>query len=386
VSFPHVRILFASTRGAGHVTPLLPFARALQRAGDHVLVAVPRSAAALVQRAGLDCRPCDDPPEDFLMQAIGGPGRATISRDDVVREVFGGAFPRALVPGLVRAVEEWRPDVVLRETHELGSALVAERFGIPIVRVGIMRADGERFGIPKAAAALAGLRAELGLRPDPDGAALLAGPLFTLVPSQLEDPDEPAAGDVHRFREVFATGRRLADFWGGDRRPLVYATFGSEVPRTERFPALYREVLAELKDVPARVLLTVGLHRDPAALGPLPANAHVERWVDQADVLPHAAAVVCHGGSGTVRASLTAGLPLVLVPFFADQPVNAKRAEELGAGIVLESSAGLAEAVRRVLSEPGFGASAQRVAAEVQALPSVEETPGVLRRVLAAAA
>jgi UDP:flavonoid glycosyltransferase YjiC (YdhE family) len=381
-----VRILFASTRGAGHVTPLLPFARALQRAGDQVVVAVPRSAAGLVERAGLDCWPCDDPPEDFLLKAIGGRTRVSISRDQVVREVFGGAFPRALVPGLVRAVEESRPDVILRETHELGSALVAARFGIPIVRVGIMRADGERFGIPKAAEALAGLRAELGLQPDPDGAALLAGPLFTLVPPQLEDPAEPADDDVHRFREVFATGRRLADFWGGDRRPLVYVTFGSEVPRTERFPDLYREVLRELAGVPARVLLTIGTQRSASELGPLPANAHVAQWIDQEDVLPHASAVVCHGGSGTVRATLTAGLPLVTIPFFADQPVNARRAEELGAGIVLESAAGLADAVRQVLWQPAHRQAAEAVAAEVRTLPTVDETPRILRRVLAAAA
>jgi hypothetical protein len=381
-----MRILFASTRGAGHVTPLLPFARALQRAGDQVAVVVPRSTAGLVERAGLECRPCDDPPEDFLLRAIGGRHRATISRDDVVREVFGGAFPRALVPGLVRTVEDWRPDVILRETHELGSALVAERFGIPIVRVGIMRADGERFGVPKAAAALAGLRAELGLAPDPDGAALLSGPLFTLVPHQLEDPAEPADDDVHRFREVFAGGRRLADHWGGDRRPLVYVTFGSEVPRTDRFPDLYRQVLQELAGVPARVLLTIGTQRDPGELGPLPPNAHVEQWVDQEDVLPHAAAVVCHGGSGTVRATLSAGLPLVTIPFFADQPVNARRTEELGAGIVLDGAAGLAEAVWEVLSQPAHRRAAEAVAAEVRALPTVDETPRILRQVLAAAA
>ena len=366
--------------------PLLPFARALQRAGDQVVVALPRSSAGLVERAGLECWPCDDPPEDFLLRAIGGRTRAAISRDDVVREVFGGAFPRALAPGLVNAVEQWRPEVILRETHELGSALVAERFGLPIVRVGIMRADGERFAMPKAAEGLAGLRAELGLPPDPDGAALLAGPLFTLVPQQLEDPAEPADDDVHRFREVFAGGRRLADHWGGDRRPLVYVTFGSEVPRTERFPDLYRAVLRELAGVSARVLLTIGTQRSPGELGPLPANAHVEQWVDQDAVLPHASAVVCHGGSGTVRATLSAGLPLVTIPFFADQPVNARRTEELGAGIVLEGAEGLADAVRQVLSQPEHRRAAEAVAAEVQTLPTVDETPRILREVLAAAA
>jgi UDP:flavonoid glycosyltransferase YjiC (YdhE family) len=253
-----------------------------------------------------------------------------------------------------------------------------------VIRVGIMRSDGERFAVPEAAEALGGLRQELGLPPDPQGRQLMSGPLFTLSPEHLEAPGEPHEQGVHRFREVYSAGRRLADRWGGDRRPLVYVTFGSEVPRTPRFPGLYRDVLQQLADLPVRVLLTIGTLREPHELGPVPANAHVEQWIDQADVMPHASAVVCHGGFGTVRATLTAGLPLVTLPFFADQPVNAQRAAELGAGVALGSADGLAASVRRVLSEPGFRAAAERVAAEVRRLPTVDETPRVLRQVLAA--
>ena len=50
-----MRILFTTTRGAGHFEPLLPFARACLRAGDEVLVAAPGSVAAMVERAGLRC-------------------------------------------------------------------------------------------------------------------------------------------------------------------------------------------------------------------------------------------------------------------------------------------------------------------------------------------
>ena len=86
----------------------------------------------------------------------------------------------------------------------------------------------------------------------------------------------------------------------------------------------------------ARVLVTVGRHADPAELGPLPANVHVERWVAQASVMPHAAAMVAHGGAGTTLAALAAGVPLVLLPLSADQPINARRVAELGAGLALD--------------------------------------------------
>jgi broad specificity phosphatase PhoE len=61
-----------------------------------------------------------------------------------------------------------------------------------------------------------------------------------------------------------------------------------------------------------------------------------ESWVPQIEALPHAALVVCHGGSGTMLGALAAGLPLVVMPLFADQYYNARRIEALNAGISVD--------------------------------------------------
>ena len=92
-------------------------------------------------------------------------------------------------------------------------------------------------------------------------------------------------------------------------------------------------MLAAAAELPARVLLTVGRDADIDALGPAPPNLRVEAWVPQADVLGHADLVVSHGGSGTTLGALAAGLPLVVVPLFADQPDNARRVAAVGAGV-----------------------------------------------------
>ena len=93
--------------------------------------------------------------------------------------------------------------------------------------------------------------------------------------------------------------------------------------------------------------------------------------------MPHAAAMVAHGGAGTTLAALAAGVPLVLLPLSADQPINARRVAELGAGLALDGGRAdvpkLAQALARVLEEPAYGAAAGRVAAEVAALPAVAE-------------
>lgn len=48
-----MRVLMTSTRGAGHIGPLIPFAHGFRRAGADVLVAAARAGAATVHAEGL---------------------------------------------------------------------------------------------------------------------------------------------------------------------------------------------------------------------------------------------------------------------------------------------------------------------------------------------
>jgi UDP:flavonoid glycosyltransferase YjiC (YdhE family) len=92
--------------------------------------------------------------------------------------------------------------------------------------------------------------------------------------------------------------------------------------------------------------------------------------------------VVTHGGSGTTTAALTRGLPMVVVPLFADQMHNADRVAAAGVGMVVDgrrAATDLAPAVRRVLAEESFARAAQGVAAELRALPSAGEVLAAVR-------
>ena len=59
-------------------------------------------------------------------------------------------------------------------------------------------------------------------------------------------------------------------------------------------------------------------------------------FVPQRAVLDRCAAVICHGGYGTVLDAVDAAVPMVIVPFGADQHVNAAAVQRLGIGIVIE--------------------------------------------------
>ena len=43
-----------------------------------------------------------------------------------------------------------------------------------------------------------------------------------------------------------------------------------------------------------------------------------------------------HGGMNSVSEALVCGVPMVVIPFMADQPTNARRIQELGLGKKLE--------------------------------------------------
>ena len=44
---------------------------------------------------------------------------------------------QAALPGLIKIVADWRPDLVVRETCEFGSLIAAEGAGIPQVEVAV---------------------------------------------------------------------------------------------------------------------------------------------------------------------------------------------------------------------------------------------------------
>jgi UDP:flavonoid glycosyltransferase YjiC (YdhE family) len=387
-----MRVLFTNAGSAGHFGPLIPFARAVLDAGGDVLVATKASMAGMVEAAGFEVWPLAE-----ASPADRGPifGQAfqldhDAANELVAREVFGRLDTAATLPGVLEACATWRPDVVVHEPAELAAVLVAEHLGIPRARVGIVLGATEEQFRYFTAQGVAELRAELGLAPDPDGEAIAAAPYLTLTPSALEDPAAPGPADALRFREEVPAANELPDWWPGNDAPLLYVTFGSVAAAMGFYPAVYRAAVDALAGLDVRILLTTGHAADPAELGALPSNVHVERWVPQADVMPQASAMVVHGGFGTVRAALCAGLPLAVAPLFADQPYNARRVAAMGAGIAIEGGpgalAGLGHAVRTILDDPSYAAAASAVAADAATLPPVTEAVSALQALAAAPA
>ena len=378
-----MRLLAAcSLGGAGHLNPLLPFLAAAQRQGDETLVVGAPAIREMVELAGYPFRAGGEPPE-----AVVAPIRERLPvlppRDASIlgnRDLFGRLATTAMLPGMERTCAEWSPDLVLRDPCEYASAIVTRRLGIPTAQVAISLAEAEAASITAAAPALeehqSGLVEEL-----------RASPYLTRFPASLDPSPFPT---TVRFKDPgTALGRPLPDWWGGSEAPLVYVTFGTVLGHMSRAAGVYRAVMNAVKGLEVRVLLTVGRRFDRSSLGPIPANVRVEPWVDQADVVDQADLVVCHGGSGTAFGALAAGVPVVVVPLFADQFENGRRIADRGAGLVVEAKESTGAPLRRgigeqdvpritagitsVLATSSYRRSARRIAAEMAATQTVDE-------------
>jgi UDP:flavonoid glycosyltransferase YjiC (YdhE family) len=378
-----VRVLAAcSLGGAGHLHPLLPFLAAARRRGDETLVVGPPALSDLVERAGYAFRPGGEPPEADVAPirerlAVAPPREASVLGN---RDLFGRLATTAMLPGMRQICAEWSPHFVLREPCEYASAIVAHDTGIPNAQVAISLARGEAASIAAAAPALEEHRAGLVRE-------LRASPYLTRFPASLDPQSFPT---TIRFRVHGAVdGQAVQDWWDGSDAPLVYTTFGTVLGHMSIAADVYRMALKAVTDLDVRVLLTVGHRFDPSELGPIPANTHVEPWVEQANVLNEADLVVCHGGSGTVFGALAAGVPVVVVPIFADQFENGRRVAECGAGLMIEPQRGHADGRRRVLGEEdapsiahaieavlgatSYRRNARRIAIEMGAAPTVDD-------------
>ena len=356
-------------------------ARAFVTAGHEVRVAAPISFATTVTAAGFVHVPFADAPPHLIGPVMARLPLLSFADADttVIREVFARIDAQASLPALVAAIDDWRPDLLLREPAEFGSLAAAERAGVAHLQVAAGMVEMSRLLAELTVEPLAELAGMAGL---PDGAVSEAAAselVLSSVPELLDRAGDDAfdpAGIALRYCDPPPTPQ-AAEFptWGDPTHPMVYVTFGSVAGSLPPFAAVFRNALEALAEQPLRVFMTVGRRFDRATLDPLPANAQVAAWWPQADLLARASAVWGHGGFGTTMGALTAGLPQLVTPLFSsDQRINARHVAAVGAGRVLAPDAAeLAGAeLSALLTEPTYAARARAVAAEIRELPPAE--------------
>ncbi len=288
-------------------------------------------------------------------------------------QLFVGVELAPRLRDLSAIIERWTPDVIVHEVAEPAAPIAATAAGLPYVTSG--------FG-PLLSPAIA---AQVGQAAAPHwrGAGLAPHPRAGLYEHLYFDPCPPALqlAAIHDLPAVPVRVTPLPAARSVSAHPAtVYVTFGTV---WNRDLDVFRVVLAALAAHPVEVVVTLGVDGDPAALGAQPDNVQVHRFIAQADLLPRCDAVISHGGAGTMLGALAHGLPLLLLPQGADQHYNAERVVAAGAGLSVAPAqatrATIARVVDTLLGDATLRAGAQRVAAEIAAMPGPDSAVGHLQ-------
>ncbi|KAL0275736.1 UNVERIFIED_CONTAM: hypothetical protein PYX00_003507 [Menopon gallinae] len=170
-----------------------------------------------------------------------------------------------------------------------------------------------------------------------------------LVPNVI-DIGGPA---VHLLRRAPQDLQRFLD---SAKEGVIYFSLGSNV-KSEAIPESKRRVFIEaFKQLKQKVLWKW----EADVLPGKPDNVKIGKWLPQTDILPHpnVKAFITQGGLQSVSEATYNKVPMIVIPFFADQELNARKLVDEGVAIridyeTLEVDSFLA-ALRAVLEDKGY--------------------------------
>ena len=205
-------------------------------------------------------------------------------------------------------------------------------------------------------------------------------------PSDWHQPNYHITGNWFlREEENYKPSSELADFISRDERP-IYIGFGSMAMRNpEKIASMLVEVVNVTKK---RVIISSGWSQ----LAEFIPSEHygifiLSDYVPFDWLFPRMKLLIHHGGSGTTALGLKAGIPQILIPFFADQPAWAAKLTSLGvspAFIPFQklSSQKLIKAIETTINDSQIYLRAKKMSAKIKSEEGVKTAATLIEKML----
>lgn len=400
-------LLVISPDYASHLLPLATLATAWRDAGQRVVVATGPATAALVASFGFEWAglPLGRGSNPGVIRAEQQPA----GEDDALRGFFAATHhglvetlrfqaearrsdllwePVDRARAVLKVVEQLRPERILVDHLAFSARLALTAGAVPYADVVLghpsaLPVGDEVYGYPTAwPAAFDPAPAELAVLhrlcrtvrdefTDEWNAALHAlaptaepvedaftehGDLLLYnYPAALHDPARTAVLAPHVFlgsavREDTVPAD-VQSWLDASDQPYAYVSFGSFL--SARADVL-NTVIEALRQSQLRVALATG---SAHGLAPTPDDWLVRSYLPQTALLDRAALAITHAGNNSVTEALTAGVPMLALPFSTDQFAGAAAIETTGMGVAVDPNTAtpenLADAVRRALACAG---------------------------------
>lgn len=430
-------LLIVSPDYASHLLPLATLGTEWLRRGERVVVATGAATAAIVAAFGFEHVPLrlgrgSNPgtiraeeqvaEEDASLRGFFAATRVGMvaTLDYQAKERLTDLLwdPAGVADALAGILAEVRPDQVIVDhlafTARLALDAAGVRYGdVVLGHPSALTVAGEVYGFPPAwpaafepaaesldalwerctqvrdhftaewNAALA--RLDPTAEPVPDAFATAGEVLLLNYPAALHPPARTAALPPHAFlgsavREE-PVDDEVAAWLAADDAPLVYVSFGS-------FLAVRTDVLSRVATAlrgvridgrPVRVAVAIGAAEPSeladAAWGDLPEGWLVRGFLPQVTLLAAASLAVSHGGNNSVTEAMTAGVPMLVLPFSTDQFAGAAALVDAGFAEALDPNAATVAQLRAAMER----VAARRRPVLTALAESLRATPGPQR-------
>ena len=162
-------------------------------------------------------------------------------------------------------------------------------------------------------------------------------PELVLCPQELDGPWATSAKHERRYVEASIFRRRIKSVfpweWLDRTRKLVYCSFGTQCRAYPTALSALQQVIVTVGEMEEYQLVVTS--DDERISVNLPRNVLVRKSVPQLQVLDRASVLITHGGLGGIKEAILARVPMIVIPFDHDQPLNAKRVEHRKLGVSL---------------------------------------------------
>ena len=372
----------------GHTNPTLGLVKALTDAGHQIWYFSFETFRKKIEKAGATFIGCDG--YEFEMEDKGNADR--VGKDKVFATELLVSSTLALDEMTSRMIDEIKPDVVVSDSVAFWGKLAAMKHGLPYVsstttfafnKYSAKYMQESAWDIAKMLMAMPRINKQLKRLRDK------GYPVKSILDIVQNDNDTNTIVYTSKFFQPRSdTFSDRYHFIGPSIRPVtepiektadktVYISMGT-VNQNREF---YRNCFNALAATDWQVIISMGTNTDH--FEDLPENIQVYESVDQMAVLSIADAFITHCGMNSASEGLYFGVPLVLFPQTPEQDSVAKRTEELGAGVRLESISGedILDVLKKVIDEPQYKEGAERISESFKSCGGTAEARAFLEQV-----
>ncbi|CAN7542027.1 glycosyltransferase [Paenibacillus sp. LjRoot153] len=365
------RVLFMNGGSEGHINPTIGVVQELISRGEEVVYFCIEAFRERIEKTGATVRTFDD--QQFIKAFISG------GRDHMLERINGLLLTADIViPSVLEQIKEEQFDYIIHDSMFGCGRLLAQLLQLPAINSCTSFAQSkesidrelEQFSIDVPTEIVKPIydqfqnltmmvkeKYDVEIH-SPYEVWCNPAPLTIVYTTREFQPNGESFDQTYKFVGPSISTRlslESNEFTAIQERKHIYISLGTVFNRSINFYKLCMEALGSTEQA---IVMSIGNNVHLSDLGEIPPNFTVKPYVPQTELLPYTKLFITHGGMNSVHEALYYGVPLIVIPQSADQPIIAEQVDSIGAGITLQmqslTPAQLREAVDQVLSDTAF--------------------------------